>query len=232
MIGAKPNNATTVRSALRTEILACQRAPGDRLVISELCQRYGVSLGAVREALSALEGEGLVVALPKRGFEVVGMSMAELHQLTEARVEVEGACLRLAAGRGGTEWEAQVMSALDRLAATPRKPVGAALELSEAWSQAHADFHIALVAACGNRVLLGVREQLFESSERYRRLSVPAERLDRDVAAEHRALADAMLARDPEHACHLMGAHLRRTAAILSDAVEARLPAAVAQADA
>jgi GntR family carbon starvation induced transcriptional regulator len=223
MTPPKTNHSATIRCDLRSEILGCSLRPGERLVISDLCDRFGVSLGAVREALSALVGEGLVVAHPKRGFHVVGMSLRELHELTEARVQVEAACLRLSVARGDLDWEARVTGALYKLNATPRKDPGHGHSMSEAWSQAHREFHEALVAACANNVLLGVRVQLYETTERYRRLSVPAESTDRDVAAEHCALAQAALARDSELVSVLIAVHLQKTAGILSMAVAPKL---------
>ena len=56
--------------ALRADLLACRVAPGSRLKIQELCLQHAVSLGAIREALSRLTSEGLVVAEPQRGFRV------------------------------------------------------------------------------------------------------------------------------------------------------------------
>ena len=56
--------------ALRGDLLACRILPGSRLKIQELCSRLSVSLGAIREALSRLSSESLVIAEPQRGFRV------------------------------------------------------------------------------------------------------------------------------------------------------------------
>jgi DNA-binding GntR family transcriptional regulator len=53
---------------IRGDILACRLPPGRKLNISEICARLGVSLGAVREALSRLTSEGLVEAEPNKVF--------------------------------------------------------------------------------------------------------------------------------------------------------------------
>ena len=52
---------------LRADILSCRLPPGSKLKIQELCTRYAVGLGAIREALSRLTSEGLVIAEPQRG---------------------------------------------------------------------------------------------------------------------------------------------------------------------
>ncbi len=79
-----------VFEAMRADILACRFAPGQRLKIGELCERFEVSLGAIREALSRLAAEGLVVSEAQKGFTVTPVSMADLADLTTTRVEIEG----------------------------------------------------------------------------------------------------------------------------------------------
>lgn len=192
--------------------------PGERIVIADVSSEFGVSLGAVREALSGLEGEGLVLALAKRGFQVLGVSVNELYDLTRARIEVESACLRLSIAEGDVEWESLLVAARYKLEATPRRSGGFADELSQDWSEAHARFHAALVAGCRNKTLLAIRQSLFDRAERYRRLSVPVDRKLRDVDAEHRALADAALLRDTDKASILMQEHLTRTAQVVGQA--------------
>jgi len=56
---------------------------------------------------------------------------------------------------------------------------------------------------------------LFAQSERYRRLTLPLERHDRDRNREHRQLMDAVLARDADRAVSLMKAHVEKTTQIL-----------------
>lgn len=216
----KQNNGAAIRQAVRERILGCVLTPGERIVISDLCDEFGVSLGAVREALSGLEGEGLVHAHAKRGFQVVGVSIEDMLDLTRARIEVECSCLRLAIAEGDLAWESQLVAALYRLNATKREQSGTADEMSACWSQAHAGFHAALVAGCRNRTLLGIRETLFGRAERYRRLSMPVDDNSRDVGKEHDDLARAALERDSDLAIRLMEAHLARTATLIVEAAD------------
>ena len=68
--GHKEPSANLTQAAyegLRADLLACRIPPGKKLKIQELCDRLSVSLGAIREALSRLTSEGLVVAEPQRG---------------------------------------------------------------------------------------------------------------------------------------------------------------------
>jgi DNA-binding GntR family transcriptional regulator len=214
----KQNAGAAVRNALRERILRCELQPGERIIISDLCAEFDVSLGAVREALSGLEGEGLVHAHAKRGFQVVGVSVADMFDLTQARIEIECTCLRHSIAEGDLAWESQLVASLYQLTGTPREQSGTLDEMSEAWSQAHANFHAALVQGCKNKTLLAMRQTLFERAERYRRLSMPVDHENRNVGAEHEALAQAALDRDNNRACELMEAHLSRTAYLISEA--------------
>lgn len=214
----KQNHGAAIRNALRERILNCELRPGERMIISDLCDEFDVSLGAVREALSGLEGEGLVQAHAKRGFQVVGVSIEDMFDLTQARIEVECACIRHSIGEGDLKWESQLVAALYNISGTPREQVGTVDEMSAAWSEAHAGFHSALVSGCRNKTLLGIRQTLFDRAERYRRLSMPVDHENRNVSVEHDELARAALDRDSDRACQLMAAHLSRTAFLISEA--------------
>jgi len=200
---------------LRADLLACRLKPGERLVINQLCQKLNVSLGAVREALSRLTSEGLVIAEPQRGFRVAPISAEDLKDLTAVRLEIELLCLKDSIARGDVRWEAGLVSANHLLAHTPERTSGDFRLLNEAYAVAHRSFHEALVAGCKSPWLLKLRTLLYDQSERYRRLSVPLAERERDVNSEHRAITDAALARDVPRAASLLVAHLERTSQIL-----------------
>jgi DNA-binding GntR family transcriptional regulator len=203
---------------LRAEIIACRRRPGEKLVISDICKELGVSLGAVREALSRLASEGLVTAEPQKGFRVAPISQEELEDLTRVRAIVEGHCVEAAMAAGDLKWEAGIVSALYELSRIPLQEPADPDRINEDWSQAHARYHAALVAACDSPWLLRLREILYAQSERYRQLSVPLDRRNRDVNAEHQAIADAVIARDTDRARRLLTEHIARTTRILLEA--------------
>ncbi len=205
-----------VYERLRADILACRLIPGSKLRINELCLSLGgVSLGAVREALSRLAADGLVMSEPQRGFTVSPVSARDLEELTAARIEIEGWCLRAAIARGGARWQAAIEAAFRKLAQTPYHADNDPALLSEAWIAAHAAFHASLVMPADNSWFLRIREHLYQQSERYRRLSVPAGTTRRDVEGEHRAIMEAALARDADLAASLLREHLKLTTHIL-----------------
>lgn len=204
---------------LRADLLACRILPGKKLKIQELCDRFSVSLGAIREALSRLTSEGLVVAEPQRGFRAAPISAADLVDLTAVRVEIDSLCLKRAIACGDVNWEARLVAAAHRLARTPERAPDDPARSNEDWAEAHAAFHLALVDGCNSPWLLHLHALLYAQSERYRRLSVPFAISGRNVNEEHQAIVTATLARDAKAAVQLLTAHLEVTTRILLNAV-------------
>jgi DNA-binding GntR family transcriptional regulator len=99
-----------VLSAGRADILGCRLMPGGKLRINEIAKRHDVTLGAVREALSRLAAEGLVVAESQKGFRVSPLSSDDFRDLTDARGEIETLTLKRSIARGDVEWESQLVA--------------------------------------------------------------------------------------------------------------------------
>lgn len=214
---ASPKSSLTQSAyeRLRADLLACRLRPGERLKINDLCAALGVSLGAVREALSRLTSEGLVVAEPQRGFRVAPISSEDLQDLTMVRIEIEALCLKRAVDVGNLAWESGIVAAYHSLSRTPDRAPSDQQRLNDDWSRAHAAFHRALVAACNSPCLLRLRELLYAQTERYRQLSVPLAEIERDIDREHREIMEAVLARNADRAIALMTVHLKLTTNIV-----------------
>jgi len=198
-------------SRLRSDIVTGRLAAGSKLNIAGIAGALGVSPGAIRESLSMLEAERLVVSEALKGFRVSPVSPDDFAQLVQARVEVEKLCLVEAMAHGDLAWESALVAATYKLENTAIHARGST-KVSDAWSHAHAEYHQALAAACPNVWLLRMRENLYQHSERYRNLAIERGG-DRDVAGEHRALMNAVLQRDKKRALSLINEHLQTTVA-------------------
>lgn len=208
-----------VFASLRGDILAGRLTPGSRLPFAELCARYDASMGVLREALSRLAEQGLVRVEPQQGYRVTPLSAEDLAELTAARVRIEGLVLREAIAQGDLAWESQVIALHHTLARTPQTDPADPARLGEAWVVAHAAFHAGVLAGCANRRLRAIADGLRDSAELYRQWSLPiGHDNDRDVAGEHHALLDAVLARDAETAVGVLTRHIEHTTAVLLDA--------------
>ncbi|MDL2402511.1 GntR family transcriptional regulator [Rhizobium mayense] len=212
--------ADSVYERLKTDILSCRLRPGAKIRINEVARELEVSLGAVREALSRLAAEDMAVATAQKGFSVPDVSIEDLLDLTETRIKIEDLCIRASIKNGDIEWETGLVAAFHRLQRLPETETANDKRiLSERWAAAHQQFHEAIVAACNSPSLMKIRAVLYAQTERYRRLSVPMRTIDRDVAAEHKAIFDAVIARDANLAVTLMDKHLRLTTEILVDSL-------------
>lgn len=201
---------------IRADILNGTLQPGAKLPFADLSARYGASMSVIREGLSRLVAQGLVRAEPQQGFRVIPISIDDLRDLTTARTAVETAALRLSIEHGDIAWESRVVAAHHALERTPWWSVDEPHHITEEWAAVHAAFHEALLAGCPSTRLTAVAMSLRDAAELYRRWSQPHEKADaRDVAAEHRALAQATLDRDVDAAVKLLTEHLDVTAGLL-----------------
>lgn len=202
--------ASHLVARVREDLLAGEFAPGEPLRLATVRTRYDAGLTPLREALFQLAAEGLITVEGQRGFRAAALSAADLLDVTEQRVLLEGQALRLSIELGDLAWESQVLAAHHRLAHTTMLDPDTGT-LAADWTDVHRVFHRSLVAACGSAWLLRFRDVLSDQSERYRRWSL-RESPDRDVAGEHRTLAEATLARDADLAVQCLADHYRRTA--------------------
>lgn len=144
-----------VTGELRRRILAGQVAPGERLVELQLSAELDVSRTPLRIAFGALETEGLVERLPKRGFRVRRVTLDEVAQAIDVRGALEGMAARTVAEAGPTAaLLRELQDCVDAgraLLGDPQSPPQAID--SQGWAAMNARFHRALVQAAGNPVL-------------------------------------------------------------------------------
>jgi DNA-binding GntR family transcriptional regulator len=220
-----PTQAQHVCELLRADIVSCKLVPDTKLNIAALAEDFSVSLGAVREALSRLSSEGLVLSSARRGFRVSSVSRDELFDLTNTRVDIESLCLSRSIALGDLAWESRIVASMHTLGRLDEAGASKLAKWDDDWMNAHIAFHESLVRACGSPCLLKIREDLFIKSERYRRLSLAlgAGTEVRDVPGEHQTMATAALARDAALAIDTMKAHFLRTADILIASTDLQL---------
>lgn len=214
MARTSTTRADEIYLRLRSDILNGRLAPGSRLPFAELGARYTASSGVLREALPRLVAEGLVTSEPQLGFRVVSVSIADLQHLTEARVAIETLVLRQSVECADVTWESAVLAAHHTLSRTPLPADDGTI--NPEWLSAHARFHQVIQEACPNPRLRAIAGSLRDAAEVYRCWSRPfGEEQHRDVAAEHRRIAEAALARDAEAAIAAQRDHIELTARLV-----------------
>ncbi len=210
---------SSVYDGLKHEIVSANLLPGTRLQTRQLGARYGVGLSSIREALSILSSEGLVVRRERRGFITAPASEADLDDLTRARSWINEIALRQSIENGDAAWEEGVVLAFHRLLQTPRRQPDFEGR-NPAWELAHARFHRSLIAACGSEWLIRAADQMFDAAERYRHIARLAG-ATRPPDREHRHIMNAVIERDADRAVELHTLHLHRTAEMVREVLRA-----------
>ncbi len=204
---------------VRSDIVMGELMPGQRLRIADLMERYASGANPLREALNRLSGESLVVYSNMRGFAVAPVSIDDLRDLTQARCMLSDAALREAVSVGDAAWEERVLIAMHRLARAT-KAVGPVAPDGN-YERVHRSFHSALLSGCGSAWMVRLAEQMFDHFDRYRNLARITITVPPD--AEHRALAEALLARNADLAVRLGREHIERLAERVAQGTEALL---------
>lgn len=205
----------SVYDRLRRDIVDGALPPGARLRFEELRESYGVGLSPLREALTRLAAEKLVILEQNCGFHVAPISRSDLKDLLFMRQEIESLAILRSIERGDDQWEAAIVAAIHALG--KRQSLTPDGHIDPEWETRHRRFHDSLVAACDSPRLLLYRQQLTDHADRYRRLSHRYSLSGRDHLAEHCALSDAVVARDAAQANRLIRQHLGRTVDIILD---------------
>jgi GntR family carbon starvation induced transcriptional regulator len=107
--------------SLRRNIIEGRLSPGEKLRIEHIKNDYGVGGATLREALSLLTSDALVVSQGQRGFRVAPVSLEDLADITETRVMLECSALRQSITLGDEAWEAELTAAFHRLTARGRE---------------------------------------------------------------------------------------------------------------
>jgi DNA-binding GntR family transcriptional regulator len=180
--------------------------PGDRLVESDLAERFGVSRTPIREALQRLETQSLL-ARDGRSLIVSTLDHNQMTELYAVRTELEGLAARLAA-RHATIEEVRV---LGDLVVSDRDLLGDPSALS--W--ANRRFHKLIYLASHNRYLVQQLDLVHRSMALMATTSLAVEGRSETALDEHQAIVDAIAQRDEERAFaalrdHISGAFVTR----------------------
>ncbi len=211
--GARPaaDSAETVSDVVfrqvRQDIISCRLKPGTKIKLEQAREHYSISVSSLREILSRLTTEDLVVAEGQRGFEVSPVSRRELEELADLRSVLETHAARLSFAAGNLDWEGDIVAAHHRLAAAERTLLSGDLERTIEWVRYDWQFHRAIVSACGSEALLSTLSSVFDRFLRYHMLARSFR--GKAVVEDHKRLFDLALKRDVEGAREVIRRHIR-----------------------
>ena len=191
-----------VTATLEEEILTGKLAGGTSLTEHSLSKRLGVSRTPIRAALHTLAEEGLISIVPNKGAVVMGVSRDDLVDIYNIRMRLEGLASATAAERISPEDLAALRESVELAEFYIQK------NDTERLKTLDTEFHSIIYRASGSRMLNKTLSELHRNITSYRKmsLSVPG-RLENSVK-EHRAILEAIEARNVELADNLTSRHV------------------------
>jgi DNA-binding GntR family transcriptional regulator len=195
--------AGLVAERLRAQIVAGELSAGTKLRQVEIARRFDVSTTPVREALAALQREGLVRLHPQRGAVVFLPSVEDLREHYEIRAALEAVAAARAAERFETPWAEPLQALLQEMGDGPA--ASRYIELNQR-------FHTELYERSRRPRLVEMIAALRDASSAYLHIyraadDFPVKRLD----AEHQRILAACVSRDPVEAAAATREHLENT---------------------
>jgi DNA-binding GntR family transcriptional regulator len=190
-----------VLAAMREAILSGAAPPGARLRQEKLAQRFGTSRIPVREALRALEYEGLVRSAPYRGFTVTELDADDIEEVYDLRVLLEGHAVRLALPLMTDDDLRTLEELYDEMTQAA---------LGEAQLAARERFYIRLYSTTGRPRLVGLIARLRQEVARSLRWPTL-----QHAPSHHEAFFEAIRAGDAERAVSQLATHYRRVAILI-----------------
>ena len=198
----KKSTAQKIEHALIEEISAGELSPGQHLDENGLATRFGVSRTPVREALSRLTAQGVLVYGSRRGIFVAEYTREELSQIFEAMHEIEAACARIVSQRlnflARSEIEAAQSDCEKAAKAGNRKD----------YLRANEEFHMAIYRATGNPYIAEIASDFRRRTGPFRAKKFSS-RADLIASAEgHQALMKDIFSEDSTTAFNGMRSHM------------------------
>lgn len=175
---------------IKHDIICCLIAPGDEVSEARLCSQYKLGKAPVRAALSRLAHDGLVRAMPRRGYMVTPVTLKDIQDVFELRLLLEPQAARLAAGRV----DARRLRMLDEICRAgyqsgEPKSIARFLEANKA-------FHVEIAQTAGNARLAHAVSQLLDEMTRLLHLGLGFRNRSQEMQHEHRTLLRALVRGD------------------------------------
>ncbi|OGA47258.1 MAG: hypothetical protein A3F74_19155 [Betaproteobacteria bacterium RIFCSPLOWO2_12_FULL_62_58] len=175
---------------IKHDIICCAIAPGAEISEAQLCLQYKLGKAPVRMALSRLAHDGLVRAIPRRGYMVMPVTLKDIQDVFELRLMLEPAAARMAAGRV----DAQRLRTLDEVCRAGYQS-GDVKSISR-FLDANKAFHVAIAQAAGNSRLADAIEKLLDEMTRLLHLGLGLRNRSQEMQHEHRTLMKALVRGD------------------------------------
>ncbi|MCG8670083.1 MAG: GntR family transcriptional regulator [Pseudomonadales bacterium] len=217
MVEKSNTRSLSVTEDLREQLLAGAFAPDSRMQEVALAERMQVSRTPIREALRALEQDGLLIYQPNKGYVVRRFELSDILKVFRVRAVLEGLGARIVAEEGlSPQQQAEMEASLswgERLIQERRMTP----EDCDEWREMNTQFHVAILAAADNDLLVRFAQTsrkvpvVFNGSFKFY-----SEQDFRRSMDHHGLILDAILKRQGERADHLMKEHIYQAQQIVA----------------
>lgn len=199
----------TLYETLRTDLLKGEFEPGSRLRMESLKERYGSGVNLLRESLTRLSSEGLVIAEGQKGFHVASFSIQKMEELTRLRILLETDGARASFENGDMEWESNLVAAHHKLEHVESKMRENIDEYFMMWHRCDYEFHAALIGACQSELHMHYHRQVYDQFRQFVVMELRTEGFrGKYVVDEHQSVLEAALNRDLDACVNALEAHL------------------------
>jgi DNA-binding GntR family transcriptional regulator len=187
----------TAYKILREKIINCEYQPGSLINEARLSEELGFSRTPIRESIGRIEQDGLIQVLPKKGIYIKDISLSDVTQIFQARIEIEPVALRLAG---------------------PHLPMDELVRFHKAFSGAEHDvkvgfrldtaMHLFIIEHCGNRFIINMMYKIFDENTRVVLATGQNEAKIHDARKEHLTVLNYLIEKKWEDAAKAMGVHI------------------------
>jgi DNA-binding GntR family transcriptional regulator len=202
---ARQLSSSTVYEQIRARILDNALGSGTYATEQDLAESFGVSRTPIREAMVRLRDEGLVAIVPRRGMQVLPVSVHDMREIYEILTSLEATAAELVAAR---KLAAKDLQPFERACVAMDRAL--ARDDLEAWAAADEAFHLHLLKLCGNVRLEQIVRKYWDQIHRVRFITLKLGPRPHGSAAEHREIVDALARGDADTAQRLFRQHRAR----------------------
>ena len=186
---------------LKADIIHCKLAPGSEWTEQQLRERYDISVASSRAALVKLVQEQLLISVPRRGYEVPGITLRDVREIFDLRMIVEPGVASLATTRA-TQTDLNALAELIRQARTQKR------FHQEDYIEINRKWHISIAELSGNARAVRMVKQVIEASERILYMGITTIEQNRLFLDSHQEILDLMIAGNDSAVAEALSQHI------------------------
>ncbi len=200
--------------AIKQAIIRCELPPGSEWTEQQLRARFELTLASSRAALTKLSQERLLLALPRRGYQVPAVTLRDVGEVFELRSAIETGLARLAVNQVTNEQ-------LLLLEGLIRRARSSDITSRAAFFEANREWHISFAAASGNQRGVHLLNQLFDESERIMYMGFTTTRSSRKYVDTHDEMLQLLKSGQSSKLEELISRHIEGTRQLVIKGIHA-----------